>query len=107
MPPRKKKVITRARDKNHPAARNPMSERSTQNPKWLISVLPSAGPFQTREENGSSSVSVFFASETLFGDAIKSALRMVGKRKRVQKKSPKRPSSAAHTMIELCAVWPM
>src|ERR1035438_4270944 len=93
MPPSRKNVITKARDKNHPATKKPVNEKTSKSPRRLISALSSVSIFLAACGKSSSSGMVGSPSLTLAGEAIARASLSVGNRNRDQKYNPNTPSS--------------
>ena len=99
--------MIKARDRNHPATKYPVSDKNISCPRRLISALSISSMGMIVCGNLDSSAGIGSPSWTSSGEAVASAFLIVGKRKRDQKNRPNRPSSAAQTATELCAVRPI
>src|ERR1035437_1503024 len=104
IPPSRKNFMITAQDKNPPATRKPVSDKSNNCPKRQISALLTTSILLKACGNRSFSDITGSPSLTFDGEAITSTSLTVGNKNIVQKYSPNRPSSAAQTTSELCAV---
>src|SRR6266702_815152 len=85
IPPSRKKVVTKARDKNHPATRNPISERLKHCPRCIISDFAIGSALSAACGNIVTWGGGSCASPTFPGLAIIPTLRTVEYRKTDQK----------------------
>src|ERR1035441_3767563 len=84
MPPNRKNVITYARDRNHPATRNPVRDKIAKRPRRLTSVLSILSVFLTEFGKGTSSALFGSPSVTFAEEAIAKASLTVGSRNKDQ-----------------------